>query len=431
MGNAENTEIIIIGAGAAGLAAARLLLNKGKQVIILEASSRIGGRVLTEKLKGFTGPLEMGAEFIHGKAPKTFSLLKKYNISYTKVKGAIWKHDGKEFNRQRSFIEDGHQLTKHLRKIEKDKTVEQFLQQDLKNKKFESLRKDVKQFVEGFDTADIHTASVMTLKEEWKSMRHAKQYRVDGGYSGLIVALAGECREKGGLILTRKVVETIRHSAKGVEIITQNKEKYTADKVIVTVPVYLLKSGKEKKRSIEFIPRISSEQNQFIKNIGFGHIIKIFLQFNENIWEKNKSGSPLRKTGFLISDEKVPTWWTRFPQAKGMITGWLAAEEFAHKNKRVILQTALSSLSIILEIPQTVLLKKLKTWKIIDWSEQIFTGGSYTFETTDSRKLRSESGIMKNGNVYFAGEAFYNDGSGTVEAALGSGEQAAKKILRL
>jgi monoamine oxidase len=426
----RDKKIIIVGAGAAGLAAARLLLLEGALVTVLEANTRIGGRIWTEEQEGFAAPIERGAEFIHGKAPRTFLLLKRYGISYTKVKGAILKHQENGLSRQRSFIADGRQLTRRLRKIKKDKTVGTFIRNDLRRNKFGSLRKDVRLFVEGYDTADIDSASVMTLKEEWRSMRHAKQFRVEGGYGKLIEALAEECGKLGGTILTRNTVKTIKNSNTGVEVITQNKQKLAADSAIVTIPVALLRSRKGKKKNISFIPALTAVQDKFIRSLGYGSIIKIFFQFGSNVWEKGGGAPGLKRTGFLLSHEKVPTWWTRFPHAEGMLTGWLAGEEFSGKSKRTILHAGLSSLSKILGISQEHLKKELKAWKIMDWSAQRFARGSYAFETPGSRRWIRKNNIVRNRCIYFAGEGFHKGGTGTVEAALESGEDAANKIVR-
>ena len=70
-------KVIIIGAGAAGLMAARLLAEQGYTVTILEAQDRTGGRIHTLHDKSFAQPVELGAEFIHGNLPVTIGLLKE------------------------------------------------------------------------------------------------------------------------------------------------------------------------------------------------------------------------------------------------------------------------------------------------------------------------------------------------------------------
>jgi phytoene dehydrogenase-like protein len=70
-------DVIVIGAGAAGLAAAAALSLAGRSVLTVEARDRIGGRCDTRRLPGVPAPVELGAEFIHGRPEATFSLLKK------------------------------------------------------------------------------------------------------------------------------------------------------------------------------------------------------------------------------------------------------------------------------------------------------------------------------------------------------------------
>ena len=85
MNSLENT--IIIGAGAAGLLAARELTQANQKVILLEARNRIGGRCYTFSGKDFTEPIELGAEFVHGELPLTLKLLKEAHLKYEPVSG--------------------------------------------------------------------------------------------------------------------------------------------------------------------------------------------------------------------------------------------------------------------------------------------------------------------------------------------------------
>jgi monoamine oxidase len=81
-------DVIIIGAGAAGLLAMRELAEAGYHVCLLEAAEIAGGRISTIK-EGFQSHVEAGAEFIHGKLPLTFKLLKEAGLSYEVVEGKM------------------------------------------------------------------------------------------------------------------------------------------------------------------------------------------------------------------------------------------------------------------------------------------------------------------------------------------------------
>ena len=96
-------DVIVIGAGAAGLMAAKILSAKGINVLVLEARDRMGGRIDTIT-KGFTFPVEGGAEFIHGNLETTLSLLKEAGLHYTKTEGEIYHIEKRELKLQEDFI---------------------------------------------------------------------------------------------------------------------------------------------------------------------------------------------------------------------------------------------------------------------------------------------------------------------------------------
>src|SRR5688572_18694243 len=83
-------DVIVIGAGAAGLAAARELARAGLTVSLLEARDRIGGRCWTRCEPGLAMPIEYGAEFIHGRPQATFALLREFGLGAAKRSGTRW-----------------------------------------------------------------------------------------------------------------------------------------------------------------------------------------------------------------------------------------------------------------------------------------------------------------------------------------------------
>src|SRR5437868_5278469 len=89
-------DVVIIGAGVSGLAAASELRKSGLSVLILEARNRVGGRAWTRHEPDLSAPIELGAEFIHGRAPETFELLREVGKAALDTSGAHWTlTDGK------------------------------------------------------------------------------------------------------------------------------------------------------------------------------------------------------------------------------------------------------------------------------------------------------------------------------------------------
>src|SRR5437868_7260224 len=119
-------DVIIVGAGAAGLYAAKLLAKANKNICILEARDRIGGRVNTLNKPGFSFPVEAGAEFIHGKLPLTLKLLKEAEIKYHQTKGVLWQVKNNQLKERTDFIEHADELIKQLKKLEEDISIAEF-----------------------------------------------------------------------------------------------------------------------------------------------------------------------------------------------------------------------------------------------------------------------------------------------------------------
>lgn len=87
---ADEADILIVGAGAAGLTAARELSFSKHSVIVLEARDRIGGRINTHFGPDSTAPLELGAEFVHGKPPEIFKLAARTRLTLAEVPNVHW-----------------------------------------------------------------------------------------------------------------------------------------------------------------------------------------------------------------------------------------------------------------------------------------------------------------------------------------------------
>src|SRR5688500_13245161 len=120
--------IIIIGAGAAGLMAARELSMAGKKVIITEADRRVGGRIHTISGRQFNPYIEGGAEFIHGKLPLTLKLLKEANIGYERVTGEMYRVEDGHWTKQQEMAPGWDELIQQMNALKEDMTIEAFLQ---------------------------------------------------------------------------------------------------------------------------------------------------------------------------------------------------------------------------------------------------------------------------------------------------------------
>jgi len=420
-------DVIIVGAGAAGLMAARELSASGKQVLLLEARDRIGGRVHTLTGDGFTRPVETGAEFVHGNLELTQRLLQEAQMQTVAADGEAWRSEAGRIYRQENFIEDAGALMKALRKQKEEMSVGAFLEQHFNASKYEDLKKSLRGYVQGYEAGELERASVLALKEEWEQEEHP-QYRVQGGYAKLMHYLYQQCIINRVAFHFAAIVNDIEWEKEKVVVRTRNGQSYTAQKVVITVPLSILQSsGLES--SIRFRPELTEYSTAF-SDLGHGPVIKILLEFKNAFWQERFG---LKHVSFFFSEEAIPTWWTQHPQQSALLTGWCAgpyAAALKNEPDEQLFQKAIQSLAHIFNLPAGEIENNIVVWNICNWANDPFTAGGYSYITTTTKKALQVLSKPVENTIYFAGEAMYdNINVGTVEAALQSGKQVAAQVL--
>lgn len=419
----EHFDIIIIGAGAAGLCAARELTRVKMKILILEARDRIGGRMYTNTPKNFKFAIERGAEFIHGEASYTFQLLTEADAERVEIHGNTYQVNDKNVHEEDFFDQEWNLVLEKLEALTDDLTFEQFLSTYFADAKYGHLRDKVTKFVEGYNAADITKVSSLALREEWSEDDDPSQYRITGGYRKLYDFLASEVRQNGGSILLEKVVTQINWKAGAVQVSTDS-ETFEASKCLVTVPVSILNSDR-----IRFEPAVPQIQDAASK-IGFGGVVKIILEFSFAFWETEPE-KKLIDLQFLFSDEKIPTWWSQFPDRIPILTGWVggpAAGKVSDDDQHV-LDDAIHSLARAMNYPKDKIRQHLTAWQVDRWSRDTFSNGAYSYAVLGTREAITVLETPIDNTLYFCGEAIYTGTHrSTVEAALVSGRDAAKNI---
>jgi monoamine oxidase len=431
--------VIIIGAGAAGLMAARELLAAGvSPVTVLEARDRIGGRIFTSRPTDMSIPLELGAEFVHGKPDATWELIRQNKLVAYDVAENHWQVRGRRAHKLGDFWGEVEDVMKPLKRLRADISFAEFLRNRARGSA--AAKSLAASFVEGFDAANLDQISARSLADEQESLagEESTQFRLVGGQDQLLHVLID--RAPVPEIRLRTTVASVRWSRGRVSVGTPDgngkRATFDASHVIMTFPVGVLSSG-----AIRLDPPLPAMHRDAISRIASGPVVKVVLNFGEPWWEDAKlqvlpRGQTLKEMSFLHDRASaVPTWWTSLPIRSTALTGWAggpAAEKLAAAGDELaIIDVAVKALSRMLRISPRSLRAKLRSAHAYDWQRDALARGAYSYLRISAGNARATLARPIDQTLFLAGEATDTTGqAGTVAGALASGRRAARQVLR-
>lgn len=413
-------DFIVIGAGAAGLAAASRLAPRGK-TLVLEARERAGGRIFTHHLPECAQPLELGAEFIHGIPEETFDVVRAdclpvYDVASEHFKFERGKWGEFDFDDKVTPI-----FSKLKNRGKKDRSFAEFIDA------FPKLRADVKKmaisFVEGYQGAEIEKVSESSLAGMSSEDSVDTSFRFRDGYSQFVGALV---RRTGGAELRYgETVTEVRWGKGRAEVTTASGDHYVARQLVLTLPIGVLKAGRMK-----FTPALPKKTLEAMSQIESGEVYRISLWFSESFWEKREWN-----LGFLHSTEAdFPTWWTAHPMRYPVVTAWAGggqARRMKLTDEADAVARALNTFAKLNRRSSKALQAELRGFAFHDWNLDPNSLGSYSYIGVGGMSAPAALARPIDATLYFAGEATAGAGrSGTVDGALASGYRAANLILK-
>jgi len=432
--------VVVIGAGVAGLAAARALSAAGLSVRLLEARDRIGGRIFTRNDPEQDAPIELGAEFIHGRPPEIWNLLQEGGIPITEVEGDNWCFKQGRLSACDIFSEVDEILEK-MSTDQPDESFSSFLRRCCPHAS-EEAKQHALSYVTGFNAADPERVGVHWLVKGMQAEEKIdgkRAFRASTGYAGLLTIFRAQLERANVDIQTNCAVHKISWSPGKVDIHAAcSNESVTlrAERTVITVPVGILQMHPGESGSIEFQPRLPVAKARAIAGIEMGKVIRVVLRFRERFWERispqESSDKTLRSMSFLFSQDKwYPTWWTTMPAPFPLITGWApfrSAERLSGHNHDFIVARSLQTLSTLLRTSNRQLAQLLEAAYLHDWQTDPFSRGAYSYVRAGASDAPEVLGRPVENTLFFAGEATDGGHGGTVHGAIASGYRAAAEI---
>ena len=414
------TDAIIIGAGAAGLMAARELILAGKTVRVLEASHRIGGRIFTEydELSGM--PIELGAEFVHGEAKETTRLLDEARLPTVSVAGV---HHGSEHGRIEPLGGAWNRMSlvfNHLNPRRKhDRPVQEFLDERPGGARLSEERKLARGFVEGFEAADMKLISEKSLAEQGDPTEGATEARrIVRGYGALLEYLL---REVEGQVRLDTAARRIVTTDTGVRVIDQRGGQHRARTAILAVPLTALQD-----ESLTLEPDAAA-MRRAASQLVMGHAMRVSVVLKERFWkDKVKDLSYLH-----TPNRQFAVWWTQSPVMSPMLTAWAGGPPATALSHSADVESV-----VLAEMARAFNMRRSRVDALVesvhthDWTRDAHIRGAYSYVGVGGVTAPKRLARPISPNVFMAGEAGEPDDGGTVEAAIKSGKRAAGQVLR-
>jgi len=411
-----DADVIVIGAGAAGLAAARALASAGWRVIVLEARDRIGGRVWTDHRFGPV-PVERGAEFIHGQQADTWAWVRRAGARtepVTRWAGRrLVQEDGRlvgpDVFEQRPDLAPVFTLEERLAAYHGPDIS---LAEWLAAQQFSPLAAHIADMrMAHANCATPATISVAELAHELRiSDKGPGDFHILDGYDHVIGLIA-----EGLNIWLGAAVTEIRWGEDGVEITVETFERLSSRYAVVTLPLAVLKAG-----VVAFDPPLPLTKQQAIAALNMGPAMKLIMCFEEPFWDRDMT--------FLTGRDPMPVWWTvrlGAPLLIGFITGPRAAQLAAHGPDGALEQGLAALAAIFGDAPRRL----FADHALVDWAADEWARGGYSSVPPGKHGMRAVL-AEATGALHFAGEAtVFASNPATVHGALHSGDRAAEEIV--
>jgi len=428
--------VLVVGGGLAGLTAARCLGHAGVAVDLFEAKERVGGRAWTWREPGWPLPIELGAEFVHGKPEPTLALTRQADIGLRALADRhAWSSPPEAAAAPRLRREGSNlwqQMGELLERVDADApdlSAADFIRREsLAGERLERFEV----FVRGFHAAPLDDVSMISLAQDMGGTRDADdtQYRVDGGHGELVdwlsrqVARTPHCRVHLRSELTRvtwRAGHVVAEMLQG-----EATRRFSGRALLLCLPPSVL--ARDEAAGVSFEPPLADKRDA-LRAIGMASVDKVVLRFEEPFWNERA----LRFEFLHDPAAEFPTFWRESRSKAQQITAWRGAAPPGAERRRLgpdAVQIALTTLCSALGADTTRARQVLLGAHHHDFDADPFARGAYSYLRPGGLGAHTALAAPLQQTLFFAGEATDDEYPATAAGAIRSGERAARELLQ-
>jgi monoamine oxidase len=437
------TDVVVIGAGVAGLAAGRALHERGIDVTIVEARERLGGRILTVRNEGVSAPVELGAEFVHGSAPEVTQIVEDAGMRVVDIAGQRREAHGARFRPMDDYWERLDRVMGRLRSRARDRSFEDFLSRQPGGKALSSDRTLARRYVEGFHAADVTRISERALADGGSpgdDLDERRLGRLLDGYDQIPRWLAEPIAPR---VRLSSIVSRVRWEPGSAEVSVVDadhrlRDMLNACAVLITVPLGVWRAPANATGAIALDPPLPDRDAQ-LRCLEMGHVARVVIRVSNRFWTdssyaRRRGAKELHCLSFLqAARDDFATWWTAYPTTAPLLVAWQGGPRAAAMlalGREHTEECALRAMREVFHLSRARVDGLVEEVLCHDWTHDPFARGAYSYQAVGGHAAPSSLARPVSYTLFFAGEAIDAEGrTGTVHGAIATGRRAAAQVL--
>jgi len=416
----ERHDVVVIGAGMAGVTAARNAVRAGLDVVVVESTDRVGGRILTAR-DFASDPVEHGAEFVHTDHADTWPEIKAGGFDTLECRpadGYLMSMDGRrspELFSDPTLVEMGDLLGAVEQFAGPERSAADFIdERGLRG----VARAMADQMLTVHPLGGLDQLSMEGIRDDRViELERGTDWRLTAGYDALPAWIGA-----GLDVRFETRVTEIDWTDAGAAVVCADGECIEARSAVCTLPIGVLKSG-----AIRFSPELPAPKWRALNGLDMGAVLKVLVRFSERFWPETLT--------MLGCDGPVRLYWTPLygrDDPEPVLTAYVGG----HRARALSAMTEADATATVLAdldrlFPDDKPSQLARDTRRVDWCTNENTRGGYSYVRLGGAGARAALAAPDTGALFWAGDGTTTTTiAAVVHAAYATGVRAAHEVTR-